>query len=273
MVLKQRYPSLLFSPLFGVKWSQRTSCSLHEPLQSHWNSCVSGGTVLGISQTPGHMKQGNKPRSLGAICHENNGVVSAPTVPSPSSLACAIPGPTAVAMMHWKDSFLRLGTGTGGRKKLREGWARCWCEWAGTAIHSALTSTPCCSVTTHFAEVIFHCHADAHAIQSQIFTLVSLRAAWICSYCEPEMTSRKHQRPQEYNPVWPTQGDASRCLPSFPLRHACNLIISHLLPFQEKRCLLRSLDLKSACYGKNTLPMLSAPKIVWIGLYVTASTA
>ena len=121
---------------------------------------------------------GNKPHSLGTICHENNGVMSALTVTSPpTSLVCAIPGPTAAVTVHWKDSFLRLGADTGRRKTPGGRWARCWCKWAGTAISSILTSTSCCSVTTHFAEVIFHYCAEARAIQRQILALVSFRAA------------------------------------------------------------------------------------------------
>lgn len=180
----------------------------------------------------------------------------------PASLVYAVPSPTTAVMMCWKDSFLHLDAGTGRRKTLGGRWAHSWCKWAGTAVSSILTSTPWCSMTTHFAEVIFHCRADACTIQRQILTLVSFRAAWICNYGEPEMTSRK-----------PIKGDASCCLPFLPLRHVCTLIISHLLPFEEKRCLLRRLALKPAGYGKNTLPMLSAPQIVWIGFYVMASTA
>lgn len=57
---------------------------------------------------------GNKLLSLGTICHENNGVMSALTVTSPpASLACAAPGPTAAVRMPYTESFL---AGTGRRK-------------------------------------------------------------------------------------------------------------------------------------------------------------
>lgn len=155
---------MLFSAPFGVKWSQRTSCSLHESLWSHRTSHLLGGTAPGISQTSVHRKRGT-------ICHENNGVMSALAVTSPpTSLACAVPSPTAAITMCWKDPFSRLGAGTGRRKTRRGRRACCWCKRSGRAISCILTSTPCCSVTRHFDEVIFHCRADACTIQRQILT-------------------------------------------------------------------------------------------------------
>lgn len=46
----------------------------------------------------------NKRYSLGTVCHKNNGVISALTVTSPpTSLVCAIPGPTTAVTMYGKD--------------------------------------------------------------------------------------------------------------------------------------------------------------------------
>lgn len=56
-------------------------------------------------------------RLVGAICHENNGVMSALTVTAPpTSLVSAVPGPTTATEMHQKDLLVGFSMGTRRRK-------------------------------------------------------------------------------------------------------------------------------------------------------------